>query len=406
MWYEPKAFSWKHDRRRSVEVYRQWAEQAWREESVNCPEMAGASDYILGFTDGFVDYVYGGGNGEPPPVPPRHFWNVMLRSPEGKQRADQWFAGYRHGARTARAGGFRDLGTVRSTLFGLGDSGLAEHPHDIYGPNSYLGPEWPGAESMPEPTDTQQVPALNSPANDSADGAGSELEDSPEASEPAGEATDEAEASGQDVLSEPQSDPILPADEPATEPEDNDMQDVDRAIPPPRRPDDTEAALQDFLSDPLYDATSPAIESETEPDGNKDARDGDRAFPKPDVAVSAPHAQVIKLDSPKSERPIADPAVSTVAFVSEAAGASHQSESTSAREPARLSVSDVNHEVKVLPRIIITSESPAKSTAAESAVSKQKTSTIKIRSDAQNAPAAAQPREPHDASMLQQSFTR
>jgi hypothetical protein len=66
MWYEPAAFSWKHDRRRSVEVYRQWAERAWQEESVNCQEMMGASDYVLGFHDGFVDYVYAGGNGEPP----------------------------------------------------------------------------------------------------------------------------------------------------------------------------------------------------------------------------------------------------------------------------------------------------------------------------------------------------
>ena len=79
MKHEPAAFSWKHDRPRSTEVYEQWAERVWGEESANCPELAAERDYYLGFRDGFVDYIWAGGNGEPPPVPPRYLWNVMLR---------------------------------------------------------------------------------------------------------------------------------------------------------------------------------------------------------------------------------------------------------------------------------------------------------------------------------------
>ena len=129
MKHEPEAFSWKHDRERSTEVYEQWAERVWGEESANCPEMAAERDYYLGFRDGFVDFIWAGGNGEPPPVPPRHLWNVMLRSPDGKRRADLWFDGYRHGARVARFGGYREMGTIRTSLVGLArDPNGMEYP--------------------------------------------------------------------------------------------------------------------------------------------------------------------------------------------------------------------------------------------------------------------------------------
>lgn len=116
MRHEPATYPWKHDRKRSIEVYRRWAEQAWLEAAASCPDMLSDGDYSLGFHDGFVDFVYAGGTAEPPPVPPRQYWNAALRSPDGKQRADQWFAGYRHGAQVARDGGYRELGTIRTTL--------------------------------------------------------------------------------------------------------------------------------------------------------------------------------------------------------------------------------------------------------------------------------------------------
>jgi hypothetical protein len=74
------------------------------------------ADYRSGFLDGFVDYTYAGGTGEPPPVPPRTFWNVQLRSLEGKARVNQWFAGYRHGARMAASGGYRALATIHTSF--------------------------------------------------------------------------------------------------------------------------------------------------------------------------------------------------------------------------------------------------------------------------------------------------
>ncbi|HEY3391618.1 MAG TPA: hypothetical protein VGK58_02845 [Lacipirellulaceae bacterium] len=152
VWHEPAVYSWKHDRRRSVEAYRQWADVALAEEAGRCPDLFGEPDYVMGFRDGFVDFVYLGGTGEPPPVPPRQFWNVMLRSPEGKVRASLWFDGYRHGAAVARDGGYRELGRVHSSLVGIaGGRQYSAYPSPIDGPDEYGHDPTSDGEPLPEP---------------------------------------------------------------------------------------------------------------------------------------------------------------------------------------------------------------------------------------------------------------
>ena len=95
---EPSDFSWMEDRKESIEVYHCWADRAWREQSSADPEQCTSRIYIAGFKDGFVEYVFAGGTGEPPPVPPRQYWNVDKRNPRGHMAATDWFAGFRHGA--------------------------------------------------------------------------------------------------------------------------------------------------------------------------------------------------------------------------------------------------------------------------------------------------------------------
>jgi len=166
---EPAAYSWKHDRRRSVEAYRQWADLAWHEEANACPQLLGNPDYAIGFRDGFVDFVYAGGSGEPPPVPPREYWNVILRTPDGKQRANQWFDGYRHGAQVARDGGYRELGTVDSSLFGV----EGDLVHQIYSTEPIepgtieLEVPWPAGETLPEPNGAPILRPLRAAASES-----------------------------------------------------------------------------------------------------------------------------------------------------------------------------------------------------------------------------------------------
>jgi hypothetical protein len=125
---EPRAYSWKRDRAQSLKLYREWAGEAWARECAALGEMA-TPEYRAGFLDGFVDYVYAGGNGEPPPLPPREFWNADMRSPQGRRLADDWFAGYRHGAQTARVGGYRESVTVSTSLFQTGYAEPQVAPH-------------------------------------------------------------------------------------------------------------------------------------------------------------------------------------------------------------------------------------------------------------------------------------
>jgi hypothetical protein len=161
--HEPLEFSWKYDRGRGLKAYRQWADEAWAIERGACPEVAGDDDYALGFRDGFVDYVYAGGDGQPPPVPPRKFWNVAWRNPPGNAAAAQWFAGYQHGADVAREGGYRENGIVPSAyrwggVLAAGGGELQPAPlgEDIGPPQEPL-PE-PGAPEVLEGFDDEMLP--------------------------------------------------------------------------------------------------------------------------------------------------------------------------------------------------------------------------------------------------------
>jgi hypothetical protein len=196
---QPFQFSWKYDRGRSLKTYSLWAEQAWREYGANCGQ-APSGDFAAGFKDGFVDYVYAGGTGEPPPVPPREYWNVGNRTFPGQDRASQWFAGYRQGSAVARQGGYRQQATVK----GL-PSGALQWDQDLTseGPDSIL--------VMPRPRETSAAGELVLP--------GAPLEMLPEGEtsappapteEPAVEAAPATDAVPQEAAS---AEPLMPLDE-------------------------------------------------------------------------------------------------------------------------------------------------------------------------------------------------
>jgi hypothetical protein len=86
---------------------RRLADEAWHEVVQADPGHGYSKAYAEGFKDGFVDYVEYDGNGEPPAAPPRRFRSPALRSPEGQQAIEDWFAGFRHGAQVASASGLR-----------------------------------------------------------------------------------------------------------------------------------------------------------------------------------------------------------------------------------------------------------------------------------------------------------
>ncbi len=90
----------------------QAAEEAWWKFQEEDPALVYSHDFYLGFIKGYSEYLYAGGTGAPPPLPPRWYWRSENESPEGRQAILDWFAGYRKGAALARHSGYRELVTV------------------------------------------------------------------------------------------------------------------------------------------------------------------------------------------------------------------------------------------------------------------------------------------------------
>ena len=105
---------------------RKWAASAWEETKRADLHKTYSEDYASGFKDGFGHYLYQGGNGEPPPLPPAHYRRVRYQTPQGYKAIEDWFAGFRHGAAAARQGGYRYWITGPSALRGPGP--VAELP--------------------------------------------------------------------------------------------------------------------------------------------------------------------------------------------------------------------------------------------------------------------------------------
>jgi hypothetical protein len=116
-------------------------------------------DYAGGFVTGFVEYVRLGGYGEPPPVPPREYWEIAIRASDGTERAAQWFEGYRHGTRVAMDGGYRELATLESSLMASVFDGPASEPAMEVDSHSMGGDGLPPFEELP-------MPSVDSPFQD------------------------------------------------------------------------------------------------------------------------------------------------------------------------------------------------------------------------------------------------
>lgn len=88
------------------------ANDAWRSVQANCPGRAYSADYARGFKAGFVDYLYAGGCGEPPALPPKCYRHFHAESAHGVQALQDWYAGFRHGAAVAKESGLRQFVVV------------------------------------------------------------------------------------------------------------------------------------------------------------------------------------------------------------------------------------------------------------------------------------------------------
>jgi hypothetical protein len=106
---------------------RELADEAWGSYFSKHPTLEYSKDFESGFKEGFADYLYSGGTGAPPPVPPRCYWNYKYETPEGHQAAQSWFAGFRAGAESARESGYRKLVLIPAST-SLPTSGIQSTP--------------------------------------------------------------------------------------------------------------------------------------------------------------------------------------------------------------------------------------------------------------------------------------
>jgi hypothetical protein len=146
---------------------RDLAEAAWGDYFGKHPTMEYSEAFECGFKEGFADYLFWGGTGAPPPVPPRNYWNYKYETPEGQQAAQNWFAGFRAGAESARESGYRKLVLVPASTC------LASSPHTTQVPPP-SSPAVPGMspesasdkEEMlptPKPVPSQYNPSILGP---------------------------------------------------------------------------------------------------------------------------------------------------------------------------------------------------------------------------------------------------
>jgi hypothetical protein len=93
----------------------QMAARAWAQLAASHPDQTYSPDFARGFQEGYADYLFAGGNGQPPYIAPRRYWKIDYQSPQGTAAVNDWFAGFRLGAATAAGSGQRQFITVPST---------------------------------------------------------------------------------------------------------------------------------------------------------------------------------------------------------------------------------------------------------------------------------------------------
>ena len=139
--------------------YRELAKEAWNDVQKANPDVVFSVHYIQGFKDAYADYLNFGGSADPPPLPPRRYRKVTNQTPEGRQAIENWFAGFRHGAKAAQDSGYRQLVTVPTTV---PESGIVvpDPSMAVVGPVPLISPSAPSRaptqELLPPP---RQLPA-------------------------------------------------------------------------------------------------------------------------------------------------------------------------------------------------------------------------------------------------------
>ncbi len=96
-------------KKRAVE----FAEEAWANRLSHMKtDSPPPKAFECGYIDGFADYLFLGGNGSPPAIPPPYLRRYQYLSPEGHTEIEDYYAGFAAGAADAKASGQRIYFTV------------------------------------------------------------------------------------------------------------------------------------------------------------------------------------------------------------------------------------------------------------------------------------------------------
>jgi hypothetical protein len=123
-----------------------WARQSWHAHKAEFLDEPQFYAFGEGYRAGYAA-VASGGNGCPPPVAPRKFWNWRYQSAEGQAQVAAWFSGYPFGARAADLDGA-----------GLYQQIQVSYPIERQYSPDFLNPP-------PEPADPTQSPPPGTPNN-------------------------------------------------------------------------------------------------------------------------------------------------------------------------------------------------------------------------------------------------
>src|SRR5262249_24770184 len=81
---EPAQYCRRVDEAIECHRFRSLAEVAWGAYAEASEGESYSADFALGFKDGFADYLFAGGPGNPPPLPPRPYWRAEYQTTEGQ----------------------------------------------------------------------------------------------------------------------------------------------------------------------------------------------------------------------------------------------------------------------------------------------------------------------------------
>jgi hypothetical protein len=146
---------------------RREARAAWDHYCRAHPGPPTSGDFAEGFKAGFADYLYEGGDGLPPAVPPFPYTLRRYETPQGHAAIETWYAGFAAGSAAAQESGLRDsivIPLAEPPLSAVsGSSGRPAAPPPAAAPAPGSVPPGQQPEALPPPRVVHPAPPEGPP---------------------------------------------------------------------------------------------------------------------------------------------------------------------------------------------------------------------------------------------------